>query len=93
MITIENIEKEKIPNLHFSKIDVLTDPEEKMKRLNDLFRSQSLGNLHRSKVKLTFETADHHVYQVDTTIWAVGNSFVSLKGGVNIPIHSILKVD
>ncbi len=93
MITAETIEKEDIPNLNFSKREVLTDPEERIKRLNDLFRSQSLGNLHQSKVKLTFEAADHQVYQVDTTIWAVGNSFVSLKGGIIIPIHSIFKVD
>ena len=93
MKIFENIEKENISNLNFSKIDVLTDPDEKMKRLNDLFRSQSLGNLHQSKVKLTFETADHQIYQVDTTIWAVGSAFVSLKGGINIPIHSIFKID
>lgn len=93
MKIFENIEKEKIPNLSFSKKEVLTDPEERMKRLNDLFRSQTLGNLHQSKVKLTFEADDNHIYQVDTTIWAVGNSFVSLKGGINIPINSILKID
>lgn len=93
MDTVETIKKENIPNLNFSKREVLTDPEERLKRLNDLFRSQSLGNLHQSKVKLTFEAADHHVYQVNTTIWAVGNSFVSLKGGVIIPIHSIFKID
>jgi hypothetical protein len=93
MNTAETIEKENIPSLNFSKREVLTDPDERLKRLNDLFRSQSLGNLHQSKVKLTFEAADHHVYQVNTTIWAVGNAFVSLKGGVNIPIHSIFKID
>lgn len=93
MKIFENIEKEKIPNLSFSKNEVLADPEERLKRLNDLFRSQTLGNLHQSKVKLTFEAADNRVYQVDTTIWAVGNSFVSLKGGINIPINSILKID
>lgn len=93
MITVETIEKENIPGLNFSKRDVLTDPTERLTRLNDLFRSQSLGNLHQSKVKLTFETADNQIYQVFTTIWAVGNSFVTLKAGVNIPIHCIFKVD
>ena len=93
MITAEIIKKEDISNLNFSKREVLTDPDERLKRLNDLFRSQSLGNLHQSKVKLTFEAENDHVYQVDTTIWAVGNSFVSLKGGINIPIHSIFRID
>jgi hypothetical protein len=62
-------------------------------RLNELFRSQTLGNLHQSKVKLTFEADSEQLYQVETTIWAVGNSFVSLKAGINIPIHAILKVE
>ena len=75
MIAAGTIKKEDIQNLNFSKREVLTDPH---KRLNDLFRSQSLGNLHQSKVKLTFESKIDHFYQVNTTIWAVGNSFASL---------------
>ena len=93
MTTAETIEKENIPSLNFSKRDVLTDPDERLKRLNDLFRSQSLGNLHQSKVKLIFKTADNQIYQVETTIWAVSDYFVSLKGGVNIPINSIFKIE
>lgn len=93
MKTIEIIEKEQIPSLSFSKKEVLATSEERTMRLNELFRSQTLGNLHQSKVKLTFEADNEHLYQVDTTIWAVGNSFVSLKAGINIPIHCILKVE
>jgi hypothetical protein len=93
MKTIELIEKEQIPNLNFSKKEVLATSEERTMRLNELFRSQTLGNLHQSKVKLTFEAENEQLYQVDTTIWAVGNSFVSLKAGINIPIHCILKVE
>lgn len=93
MKTIEIIEKEQIPNLRFSKKEVLATSEERTLRLNELFRSQTLGNLHQSKVKLTFEAENEQLYQVETTIWAVGNSFVSLKAGINIPIHSILKVE
>jgi len=93
MKTIEIIEKEQIPNLRFSKKEVLATSEERTLRLNELFRSQTLGNLHQSKDKLTFEAENEQLYQVETTIWAVGNSFVSLKAGINIPIHAILKVE
>jgi hypothetical protein len=55
MITAETIKKEDIPNLNFSKREVLSDPHKRLKRLDDLFRSQSLGNLRQSKVKLTFK--------------------------------------
>jgi hypothetical protein len=93
MKTILNIEKENIQNLTFPKTDVLLEPDLQKKRMADLYRSQTLGNLLHTKVKITFESADQQTYVVETTVWAVGNSFVSLKGGVFLPIHSILHVD
>jgi hypothetical protein len=93
MKTIEVIEKEQISTLTFPKEDVILDPEERVLRMADLYRSQTLGNLLRTKVKLTFEASGERIYQVYTTVWAVGSHFVSLKGGVHIPIRSILKVD
>ncbi|WBL43664.1 hypothetical protein PBT90_03035 [Algoriphagus halophytocola] len=92
MKTIETIQKESISQLTFSKKEVLVDPEERKQRMADLYRSQTLGNLLQSKVKLIFETSDGQNYQVDTTVWAVGNDFISLKGGITIPVHAILKV-
>ncbi len=93
MKTILTIEKENISKLIFAKTDVLLEPEKQKRRLTYLYRSQTLGNLLQTKVKITFETQDQQTYQVDTTVWAVGDDFVSLKGGVFIPIHSILQVD
>jgi hypothetical protein len=93
MNTVELIEKEEISNVSFSKRELITDPEERKNRLADLYRSQTLGNLLHTKVKLTFQSANERVFQVHTTVWAVGSDFVSLKGGVYIPIGSILKVD
>ncbi len=93
MKTILTIEKENLSHLSFSKSDVLLDPEKQQKRMADLFRSQTLGNLLQTKVKITFETSDLQTYQVETTIWAVGDTFVSLKGGIFLPIRSILQID
>ncbi|MBC6368279.1 hypothetical protein [Algoriphagus sp. AK58] len=92
MKTITQIEKEQIPLLSFGKKDVLTNPDDRKNRLADLYRSQTLGNLLQTKVKLTFETSDEQVYQVYTTVWAVGTEFISLKGGAYIPINAILEV-
>jgi hypothetical protein len=93
MKTIIQIQKENIPQLQFGKSDVLENPEDQKKRMTDLYRSQTLGNLLQSKVKLTFETSDQMVYQVETTVWAVGTDFISLKGGIFIPIRAIIAVD
>lgn len=93
MKTLEIINKEEISNLQFSKKEVLLTPDDQKIRFADLQRAQTLGNLLQSKVKLIFETADNRIFQVETTIWAVGSDFISLKGGVSIPINAIHKVD
>jgi hypothetical protein len=93
MRILEIITKEQISNFQFSKKDVLSSKEDQKLRMADLQRAQTLGNLLQSKVKLTFESAEGIVYQVETTVWAVGNDYVSLKGGKVIPIISIHKVD
>lgn len=92
MKTITQIEKEQIPQLSFAKKDVLAHPDDRKNRLADLYRSQTLGNLLQTKVKITFETSDEQVYQVYTTVWAVGTDFISLKGGAYIPIKAVLEV-
>ncbi len=93
MKTIEVIEKEQVVNLGFSKKEVLSDPDERKKRMADLYRSQTLGNLLQATVKLTFEASNSQIYQVQTTVWSVGADFISLKGGITLPINSILKVE
>jgi hypothetical protein len=89
MKTIEIINKEQISSLKFSKKEVLLTADELSKRTLNLYRAQTLGNLLQSKVKLVFETANGSLYQVETTVWAVGNDFICLKGGMVIPVNSI----
>jgi hypothetical protein len=93
MKPIIRISKEQIPQLSFAKREVLSNLEERNERMSSLNRSQTLGNLLQTKVKITFETADEQIYSVDTTVWAVGDEFISLKGGIHLPIHSILSID
>jgi hypothetical protein len=92
MKTIHSIEKEKIGYLKFSKREVLENPNDIQQRRVDLYRAQALGNLLQSKVNITFETSDETIYQVSTTVWAVGQDFVTLKGGIHIPVTSIVEV-
>ncbi|MFD2201797.1 hypothetical protein [Shivajiella indica] len=93
MKTIEIIQKEQIKDLKFCKREVLHDEMVKRRRNFDLMRAQALGNLLKSKVNITFETADEKSYQVNTTVWAVGSDFVCLKSDIYIPINAILEVD
>lgn len=93
MKTIVLIPKEQIPQLSFAKREVISDLDERKQRMSSLYRSQTLGNLLQTKVKITFEAADEQIYLVDTTVWEVGENFISLKGGIYLPIRSILHVD
>ncbi|EKB48674.1 hypothetical protein B879_02701 [Cecembia lonarensis LW9] len=93
MKTVEIIAKENIRDLKFCKKEVLPTTEERKKRGFDLNRAQSLGNLLKNKVYITFETADEKIYRVHTTIWAVGSDFVCLKSDICIPINCILEIE
>jgi hypothetical protein len=87
------IDKESIKDLSFSKKEVLMDDDSRMMRNHDLHRAQIVGNLSQGKVNIWFEAANEKTYKVETTIWAVGSQFITLKGGTAIPINSILKID
>ncbi|WP_158856797.1 hypothetical protein [Lunatibacter salilacus] len=91
--TALKIEKESIKDLSFSRKEVLLDIDSQLMRNHDLHRAQILGNLSQGKVSIWFETANQKLYRVDTTIWAVGSQFITLKGGTAIPINSIVKID
>lgn len=87
------LEKEQVLGLRFSTADVLSDHASIQQRYVDLLRSQILGNISRGKVWIYFETADKQAFKIYTTIWAVGDKFISLKKGITIPISSISKID
>jgi hypothetical protein len=87
----ENIEKESIPFLKFPDSDVLVEGKDKYLRNSDLIRAQSLGNLEHSKMKIFFEDNESKKV-VETTVWAVTDTIVVLKKGVEIPIKRIYKI-
>lgn len=87
----ETIEKEMIYSLKFPNEEVLQNEEAISQRDVDLNRAQSLGNLEHSKMKIFFEDSQSQKV-VETTVWAVTNSSVILKKGVEIPINRIYKL-
>jgi len=93
MRTIEKIDKERVRDLKFARKEVLEAPEAKKMRSADLQRALTLGNLLQSKVQITFEDREGRLYCVDTTVWSVGDVFVTLKGGIHIPIGSIHEIN
>jgi len=88
---IMRIEKEEISKLHFAHEEVLVEKQLKVERNRDLNRGLILGNAFHTKVRIVFENG-LNMYQVETTIWGLGQDFVLLKQGVFIPRQRIHKV-
>ncbi|MCG8577072.1 MAG: hypothetical protein MI810_19480 [Flavobacteriales bacterium] len=82
------VEKEAIASLSFKNhISFDQDPTlvEKLKS------ATKLGNLDKVKFHIDFY-ADSGLKSVQTTIWATGNKFICLKGGLWIPISKIVNI-
>jgi hypothetical protein len=85
------IPKESVNEYTFIKNEVLASTNDIRQRKIDLNRALILGNAYRRKVKIIFETTKG-LCQVETTIWAVTEKNVILKGGKIIPITTVHKV-
>lgn len=83
-----NIEKELIPGLKFNNKTKVVQEEGLIEKLIEATR---LGNTHHGKVGIIFED-DECLKRVDTTIWSTGNKYISLKGGVWLPVDRIRQV-
>lgn len=90
-MTYELIQKEKLPELHFVHDEVLPDEESRSRRKSMLENAVALGNDFKQKVKLIFGTTSG-IKAVETTLWALTDSHVEIKAGVDIPVHSIYQV-
>lgn len=86
------IEKERITGLQFGNNEVLEDKQQINRRSRRLKRAEQLGNAYKAKAKIVFKSIEG-LFKVETTVWATTEKFVSLKGGVLIPIHCIKNVD
>lgn len=85
------ISKEEVSQLNFPKVEVLTDPQQRVQRQTAMERALALGNLERVKVKIYFED-DREKLFVDTTVWGVTKESIILKKGVVIPHQRVYQV-
>jgi len=81
------IAKESIPELQI----VPAFEDRSREWLNQLGYSCRLGNEFKGKTLVTFETSTGPK-SVQTTIWSVTDNHLLLKGGVDIPLKSIIDV-
>lgn len=93
MQSSSTIAKEQLNLFRFSASDVLKGEWEKVYRRFSLQRAEKLGNSFKGKVKIIFRTHDNETKVVDTTIWSATDDYVSVKGGMTIPVRAILGIE
>ncbi|KUG07609.1 hypothetical protein [Solirubrum puertoriconensis] len=89
----ETVAKETIPTLRFPHEDVLPTAAEQKVRRFDAERACALGNNYHGKLDIYFQTDDGNVKRVQTTVWAVHESYITLKAGITIPLNAIIGFD
>lgn len=88
MNTANVILKEDI--LNFKLIPALTDNSQLW--IERLAYAVRLGNEFKGKTTITFNT-EQGEKTVETTVWSLTDKFIQLKGGVLIPLSSIVDVE
>ncbi len=84
----ELIEKEVVKDLSF-KLPIRFDQDPDLSR--KLEEATRLGNGYHTKVGIVFHD-DEGLKRVNTTIWATGQKYICLKGGMWIPIDHIVEL-
>ncbi|MEM8566480.1 MAG: hypothetical protein AAGF85_08455 [Bacteroidota bacterium] len=90
--SIHRIDKSELVNITFKKEEVLLNETDRELRNHNLYRGLSLGNIHKRHVIIQFENTLGMPIEVETTIWAVTQNHIMLKGGKTIPIRCIFNV-
>lgn len=81
------IEKEAIPD--YKVVPAFVDKSDYWR--NELQYAARLGNEFKAKTSITFETTKGPK-TVNTTVWSVTEDFMQLKGGLHIPLRSIIDI-
>ncbi len=89
--TITRVDKSQLNSISFGRNLNLEKGSRSVLRYN-LQRALRLGNLYKSHVLIQFYNEDGHYMETEATIWAVSEKYIMIKGGMVIPIESIVDV-
>ncbi|SFS38072.1 hypothetical protein [Sphingobacterium wenxiniae] len=82
------IEKERI-----NEFKIIPAEVDKSAVLQDKLKSAlRLGNEFKSKTTIAFQTTDGPK-RVETTVWSLTENYLQIKGGVLIPLKSVIEID
>lgn len=84
----ELIQKEEVSQYHLIKANSSEQNVTKEK----LNRALRLGNEYKSKSVITFQT-ENGPKKIETTVWSVTDEFIQIKGGVALPLYSLINIE
>jgi len=84
----ELIQKEEVSQYHLIKAEAGHKNVTKEK----LERALRLGNEFKSKTVITFQT-ENGPKKIETTVWSVTDEFIQIKGGVALPLYSLIDIE
>lgn len=93
MKKIPLIQKEALAGVSFQKTEVIDSHALRQNRTFNLNKALVLGNLYHYKVSIIFKTEEGLTQMVVTTIWAVSDDFILLKGGIFVPVKAIIGLE
>ncbi|RQO30916.1 hypothetical protein DBR32_09400 [Taibaiella sp. KBW10] len=86
-MTSKMIQKEEIENY----LIVPASEDKSSTLIKDLEYAVRLGNEYKGKTIITFQSSEGPL-TVETTVWSVTENNIQLKGGITIPLSSIIMV-
>lgn len=72
--------------------NIVAASDEKSARWKEqLSYAERLGNEFKGKTTITFQTTQGS-RTVQTTVWSLTENYIVLKGGITVPLNSIMEV-
>ena len=88
---VETVGREQLAKLEFVHDDVLAQhPADQPRRHADANRAVLLTSTNHTKTTIFFRTADGHTKRVRAMVLTAHAQYLTLKGGINLPLRAIL---
>lgn len=80
-------------SMHFANYEVLQNDFDKKHRQKALQKAALLGNDEHFEVRIVYLNESAQEDYVETIIIMMGNDYIEIVGGIDIPINCILRVE
>ena len=91
-MNVRKLTLDEIRDQHFAKEDALNSFEERFERLHKLKTAMALTNNDHDPITLYVKLASGEIVEIASDLIDLGNDFVEIHGGFDIPLIAIVEV-